>query len=82
MIPTDPDKRRELAQKVAEDLNGSSGVYDDSVAETYGLEDSELEELAEEGEIVKCSSCDWWVELSEVDDDNRCEDCAENHEEE
>lgn len=81
MIPTDPNKRRELAQKVAEDLNGSSGVYDDSVAEAHGLEDNELEELAEEGEIVRCEGCGWWVELSEVDDDNRCEDCTQDEEE-
>ncbi len=61
-----------------EELVGTSGVYDASVAEALGIDISELEDRAADAEICRCAECGWWVNTSETEDRDGepvCEDC-------
>jgi len=41
-----------------------------------GSEEEILENVNDYG-IELCESCDWWCEISELDEDNVCEDCRD-----
>ncbi|MFA5525790.1 MAG: hypothetical protein WC992_03100 [Acholeplasmataceae bacterium] len=64
----------ERAEQVAEALAGTcrSGI---ELAEELGMEIDEVENLAANGGIERCGCCDWWCEISELNDDGFCEDC-------
>lgn len=66
-------------------LEGSSGVYDHVVIESYGLQDHlELETIAEQCGVVRCTECGWWSDVDEtnvIDDEIYCDECRPNEEE-
>jgi len=67
-------------QAIADALEGSSGIYDNSICEQHGIDIVELEELAESLDVVRCVVCGWWVSRDETvpfDDGFSCEDCVE-----
>lgn len=73
---------REEILELSEELLGTCGSLNDVLAER-GLEFDDLTPdnhalLAEY--VVLCSTCDWWVDAYEVDDDHNCEDCREENE--
>ncbi len=70
MGPSIGDKQQR-AQKIADDLLGTSEALPDEV-----LEDQDLAEFLDDL-IMLCDTCGWWVETSEMDDDQNCEDCQE-----
>lgn len=71
-----PDKER-LAIAIAEDLLGTTQNL------TYVLEEFGVEFLEDDLAFTytidlharRCEVCDWWVEPSELDDEDRCADC-------
>lgn len=70
----------EQLQKAADELCGSSGVYDHTVTKELGIDESELEELFDkEGLLYRCANCGWWTEpCGYLNDEGRevCSDCA------
>lgn len=67
---------------IVEHLNGTSGVYDQSICEEHGLEMHELEELCEQEGLVRCEGeCGWWVERDDCDDELVCSECRDGDEE-
>lgn len=61
---------------IVDHLSGTSGVYDAATCEEYSLEMSELEQIMEDGEWLRCEQCGWWVETCETNDNGNCEECA------
>ena len=64
-------------------------VLDDIEAELLGtcddisdvvpkeLVDAVLSQIGDRNNIERCDGCSWWCELSEMNDDNLCEDCVD-----
>lgn len=66
----------ELQQKLYADLIGTSGVYDQTFADQYGITVEKLETQAELSGLNRCEVCGWWCDESECLD-FVCEDCQE-----
>lgn len=64
-------------QTIADALEGSSGTYDNAIAEQYGLELEELEAVADGMGVVRCECCGWWVATDETQDGATCLECVE-----
>ena len=62
-------------KKLSEDLVGTCnelvGLVPDE--ELFNAEDRLLDE-----EVERCNGCEWWFDISELDDDRNCEHCREN----
>ena len=76
-----PELSPEKKQAIVAELAGTSGVYDSGVAQEHGIDVSDLDAIMEEAEHVRCSCCDWWVELHETlhdeseSEEHVCSDC-------
>ena len=62
---------RSRGRRLADDLLGTSDAAPDELFETEGL--------AEEVDLYVrlCCSCNWWVELGDMIDDENCKDCID-----
>ncbi len=67
-------------QRVIQYLTGTCKSLDEALQELYGVDDEVLTEADHEeidGEIFRCSTCDWWFAVEEMADEGECEDCRE-----
>ena len=72
-------EREKLYNEINESLQGSCQSLSE-VLEAHNathLEDDEDFLNFLDQETMKCETCDWWVEVSELNEDNNCRDCAE-----
>ncbi len=75
-----PDLTPAQVQNLADELIGTSGVYDDSLAKDYGVSSSDLASIISDHGF-SCSQCGWWCgrdEQAESDSDEVCDECAED----
>ena len=71
-------------EQVSEFLQGTCQSLDEALrAMNFGPEDQmTLEDCrALDDRVMRCTTCEWWCEASEVDEESVCIDCA-NHENE
>jgi len=71
----------ERMHRVADDLLGTCRGLDDALQAEFGddvtLEEVPLDMLQLLDDcVMRCDGCGWWVETSEISDDNLCEQCA------
>lgn len=63
-------------QKLADELIGTSGVYDDMFADAAGVQPADLAATVADY-ACQCSRCGWWVDAMEVNENEECEECVE-----
>ena len=73
-----------IVEKVARDIVGTAGNIHD-LLEEEGLDFDKL--TTEQYHLIdsiawECVRCNWWVEPSEVNEDDICEDCRDGEDEE
>lgn len=68
----------EQKQEISDTANGTS-LSECGLAEIFDCTDDEvLDAIVEINEIERCTTCDWWCELHElelINDEHTCEDC-------
>lgn len=72
---------------VASSLQGSSMSLEEGLSGQFGDGDEEpdvsdfaIELLALlDDQVMMCEDCNWWCETGELNDDQVCIDCEENH---
>jgi hypothetical protein len=77
---TMPTPSPERIQQCLDQLLGSFASIDAVLTEDEVTDVEFMEELA--GSIQECGSCNWWVEVCELDDAGYCPDCHEENDEE
>lgn len=68
--------------RVAERLLGTCNSLDSALEEELGADFADVPiEMLEilDDQVLQCEQCGWWCESSEIDDDQACEDCREDH---
>lgn len=78
-----PTLTPEQIQSIVSTLEGTSGVYDHSIEEEYGLEAGELEQLVAEY-LDHCAECGWWCstdDLNDIDNELYCTECKPEEDE-
>jgi hypothetical protein len=68
---THSDKHR-IADKL---LGTCSSGY--ALADEHRVDVAEIEPAARECGVARCSACDFWCPTTELDKDDRCEDCTQ-----
>lgn len=67
-----------IVDKIVEQLAGTSNSWC-AASEDAGIEIEAIEEIMLNANYERCPECDWWVECSELLDDNGeltvCENC-------
>lgn len=73
---------REDILRIADELRGQCHKSLDSILEEeFGIDSSEVPiELLQtlDDEAMECTSCGWWFDANEIDDDQICEDCRDD----
>lgn len=72
------DRNQEIEDAVVNELLGTSGAYNGSFCESYGISEDELYEIAAKAKVIECTTCGWWVDLDECDEEYNCEDCCQD----
>lgn len=49
----------------------------DEAATIFGVVSDDILEQIEEYEVERCTQCDWWFEISELNEGCICSDCQE-----
>lgn len=66
--------------EIVERLAGTSGTYDHTTAEEYGIEYEDVEEIMDDAGYFRCEECEWWCEdadrAEEAEESNTCIDCS------
>ena len=88
IMKTSSEKECELAQLIVDDLLGTCQFDVDYYFEWYTKDDAESAEKFKDAneirvcnlvdeQIMCCSSCGWWVDVAECDDEGNCSDCQD-----
>jgi hypothetical protein len=78
MIPFNEENRLKMLL-VAEDLQGTCQRLEDALTRQFAPDEEDVDiELLRvlDDQVMECEGCQWWCEISDLNDEQVCSDCA------